>query len=98
MKRLVSAILVFGVVAVVLLVPTAALAHHRGHFSHGFVPGVVTGVIVGHVIAPPVVVVPVIPVFGPVHYPAATCWDFWVNGYWAFGTSWVPGHWERVCR
>ena len=104
MKRFLGCIFIVSLALVALLAPTPALAHHRGHFAAGFVAGANAGGIVTHPFRPrvrfaaPVVVVRA-PVFvhGPVHYPAVTCWDYWVNGYWYYGT-WVPAHWERVCR
>ncbi len=100
MKGLLAGILVLGLV----VVPGSAFAHHAAHFWGGFAAGAVTGALVGQALpprvyyAPPIVYQPApAHVFGPVHYPAATCWDYWVNGFSYYG-SWVGGHWERVCR
>lgn len=100
MKGLVAGILVLGLV----VVPASAFAHHAGHFRGGFAAGAVTGALAGQALAPRVYYAPPIVhhpapahVLGPVYYPAATCWDYWVNGFWYYG-SWVGGHWERFCR
>ena len=100
MKRLVAGLVVLGLVTLVLVFPTPALAHHRGHFWGGFAAGAVTGAIVGHVFAPRVYYAAPPAVLyqpPPVYYPATTCYDYWVNGYWWHGT-WVGSHWERACR
>ncbi len=104
MKRLIAGTVVLGFLAIIFAAPTPAFAG-SGHFWGGFAVGTVTGLIVGQTFAPPVYyaspplgVYQPAPVFlGPVHYPAATCWDYWVSGYWYYG-AWVQGHWERFCR
>lgn len=95
MKRMVRAILGFGLLAAALVIPPAASAQQRGHLASG----AVIGVGVAPVLVPGVVVSSLIPirVLGPIHYPSATCWDFLVAGYWYQGI-WVPAHFERVCR
>lgn len=107
MKRLIATIVTLGLMVVILATPSPALAHHSsGHFWGGFAAGAATGLIVGQAFvprvyyAPPPIVHPgpaYHPYAGPVYYPAATCYDYWVNGYWYYGT-WVPAHWERACR
>jgi len=101
MKRWVVGMVVLGLVAIALVSPTPALAHHRGHFWGGFAVGAVTGAIVTHAFAPHVYYAAPPPVVyyqpAPVYYPATTCYDYWVGGYWYYGT-WVAGHWQRTCR
>lgn len=106
MKRLVAGVLVFGLVAMALVFPAPAYAHHaRGHFWGGFAVGALTGVIASQAFAPhvyyapPPVVYQPAPAYypAPVYYPATTCYDSWVGGYWYYG-NWVPAHWERACR
>lgn len=108
MRRLIAGMLVLGLMALILVTPAPAFAHHaRGHFWGGFAAGAFTGLILGGIFAPPVYYAPPPVVYqpgpayypypAPAYYPVTTCYDYWVNGYWYYG-SWVPAHWERVCR
>ena len=106
MTRVALAMAILTLVVIVIVTPGRPLADHRGPVFGGFTPGAVTGLPGGGVVAPRGhLVVPwhvahhpgPVFLFGPVHYPAATCWDYWVSGYWFQGT-WVPAHWERRCR
>ena len=107
MKRLIASVVVVGLLAMVLVLPTPAYAHHGGHFFGGFAVGAVTGLVFGSVFAPRVYAAPpVVYQPAPVYYiqpapvyvqPAPVCSTYWVNQYWN-GYGWVPGHWEQACR
>ncbi len=105
MKRLLGGLLTISLALTALVLPTPVLAQQAGHVAKGVVAWAPIGMVVTRPLPARVFVpgqaVAVFPapvwVFGPVHYPAATCWDFWVNGFWLQGT-WVASHWERVCR
>ena len=100
MRRLLAGLLVLGLVTVVLVSPTRALAH--GRFWPGFVVGGVTGLIVGNAFAPryyvpPAVVYEPAPVYAypapvyvappPQYVPPQWVWNGW-------GWVWQPGYWR----
>lgn len=106
MKRLGAALCVSALLAVVFAPLIQASADQRSPFRGSVAVGPTMGGFGGNGFVrpiypgfPPVVVYPAPPaiVFGPVHYPAATCWDLWVDGYWS-AAGWIPPHWERLCR
>lgn len=114
MKRLIAAIVVVGLVGVLLVTPTPAYAHHRGHFWGGLAVGAVTGLVVGSVFAPRVYAAPPVvyqpaPVYvqsaPPVVYQPAPVYIQPAPVCWDYwvnqywsGNAWVEGHWERACR
>lgn len=109
MKRLVSGLLLLGLVAVVLGTPTAAFAHHRGHFWGGFAVGTVTGLVLGNAFAPPAYYAPPAVVYAPtpVYVAPRPVYAYPAPGYgvppvyvppqWVWnGYGWVlqPGYWR----
>ena len=108
MKRTVAGLLVFGLVALALVTPTAAFAGGE-HFWGGFAVGGVTGLVLGSAFAPrhyapPAVVYEPAPVYvappavyyalGPVYGGPAPAY---VPGRWVWnGWQWVwaPAYWR----